>query len=292
MVELNITLLKGEIQHIKDIFVRAALDGQILDVSFIGNTSGLYAWEPAPIVDMDVCLFVHRRDRKIGLWLARTRQLLIESMNIKGIDFDLRIIRGPYKQTLVHIERPIIVVHMSLFTEELYLNRPRLLRWAWRKYSGVVEPSRLARMAPERPTFHELLYGRSGVTKKLESVKSGSAPFLEYTIPDLAERAWTVSAGDPLFAEYCLAAGAICARNHARVLDKPEPDFLGNREFAAWYDRNVLNSLAFRALMELKDKVRKEGYGKALLTAPYLAQVYLSELSECLTEQAESYFCQ
>jgi hypothetical protein len=285
MVELDVNLLKREIRHVKDVFTRAAYDGRVTDVSFIGNASEIYPWEPTPIVDLDICLFVSQRDRGLGLWLSEVRRLLAESVNDKGLDFDLRIIRGPYKQALVQVDRPIIIVHMSLFTEEMYLGRPQLLRWAWRKYSGILEPLRLARLAPEKPTLHELFHGRSGVAKKLQSVESGNAPFLEYMLPDFAEVAWTVKLGEPLFAEYCLSAGAICARNHARVLDELEPDCLSNREFAAWYYSNILDSSAFRDLMGLKEKVRREGYGEALFKAPYLAQVYLRELYKLIATE-------
>ncbi|MCA1557125.1 MAG: hypothetical protein LC731_01140, partial [Acidobacteria bacterium] len=222
MAELDINLLQREIRHVKDIFVEAAQKGRVTDVAFIGNASEIYPWEPTPIVDLDVCLFVPECDRGLGLWLYELRQSLAESMNTSGLDFDLRLIRGPYKQALLNVLRPIIVVHMSLFTEEMYLDRPKLLRWAWRKYPCAAEPSRLARLAPDKPTPSELIHGRSGVAKKLQSIESGSAPFLEYTLPDFTEESWTVKAGEPLFAEYCLAAGAVCARNHARVLDRPE----------------------------------------------------------------------
>ena len=283
MAKLNSTILRQEIQHIKDLFVQAALAKQILDVSFIGNASEIYEWEPTPIVDLDVCLFVLQRDSRVGRWLGGLQRSLAERMNTAGIDFDLRLIRGPYKQVPLHIERPVIVVHMSVFTEEMYLERPKLLRWAWRKYSGVVDPTRLSRMAPERPTYQELLKGRSGVMQKLQSVESGSAPFLEYKLPDFTELIWTARLGEPLFAEYCLSAGATCARNHARVLARDEPDCLGNRDFVAWYDNNILSSAAFRALMDLKNKVRNEGYGEAFVAA-LLAQAYLRELRECIAK--------
>jgi hypothetical protein len=284
MAKLNISLLKEEIQHIKDLFVSAALDGHIQDVTFIGNASEVYEWEPTPIVDLDVCLFVLQRDRVVGDWLISLQRLLTERMKTRGIDFDLRLVRGHYKQVPLHIERSIIVAHMSLFTEEMYLGRPELLRWAWRKYSGFMEPGRLSRMAPERPTFHELLNGRSGVMQKLQSVESGSAPFLEYKLPDFTEIRWMARMGEPLFAEYCLSAGATCARNHARILGREQADYLGNHDFAAWYDSNVLSSAALRALMDLKDKARKEGYGEALVPAPLLAQAYLRELYECIAK--------
>ena len=103
---------------------------------------------------------------------------------------------------------------------------------------------------------------------------------VEYTLPDFAEQTWTVHTGDALFAEYCFAAGATCARNHCRVLGKPEADCLGNREFVLWYDRNVLSSLALRGLFELKERVRTEGYASALLAAPEHARAYLSQLYE------------
>ena len=44
-------------------------------------------------------MFVHKRDRKVGLWLTAVRQLLAKRLNAKGIDFDLRIIQD-------HISRP------------------------------------------------------------------------------------------------------------------------------------------------------------------------------------------
>ena len=285
MSDLCTSILEREIQHIKQIFVKAAAGSRVLDVAFIGNSSELYAWEPTPIVDLDVCLFVTERNPKLGRWLGDVRQSLMERMRARCLDFDLRLIRGPYKQTLVDVERPVIVVHLSVFTDELYVERPELMRWAWRKYPCVVETTRLKRLAPEKPTLHELLHGRSGVLKRLKCVESGIAPFIEFTLPDFNEIKWTVELGHPLFAEFCLAAGATCARNHARVLEKPEPDRLANHDFTLWYNSNILKSRPFRSLMELKEKVRNEGYATALFSAPQLAHAYLHELCICIEGQ-------
>ena len=57
-------------------------------------------WEPSPITDFDVCLFARRRDRQVGTLLTELRQQLIVEMEAKGIDFDLRIVRVPYKRPL------------------------------------------------------------------------------------------------------------------------------------------------------------------------------------------------
>jgi hypothetical protein len=169
-----------------------------------------------------------------------------------------------------------------LFTEEIYLTRPILLRWAWRKYRCTADPLRLARLGPRMPTEDELLNGRGGALQKLRSVESGTAPFVELTLPDLTEIEWTVSKGEPLFAEYCLAAALISARNHARVLGKTEPDSLANRDFVLWYDRTVLNSPGLCQLMRLKEKVRLAGYTDALYEAPELARTYLTNLRDSI----------
>ena len=268
------------VQRVKRGFLTTLTNPRVSDLAFVGNASRVYVWEPCLVVDLDVCIFADQCNRELGLSLAYLRDWLSSELKWEGIEFYLKIIRGSYKHAPLLIDVPAIVAHVSLFTEEMYLARPVLLRWAWRKYPCTAEPLRLARLAPDRPTLQEFLNGRSGVAQKLASVESGSAPLVEYTLPDLTKVASVVSAGEPLFAEYCLAAGMICARNHARVLNKLAADCLNNREFVDWYGRELMDSASFRRLMALKEKVRRSGYAHALDAAPILAQSYLRQLRD------------
>lgn len=268
-------------RRVKEAFLEGLTAGPLQDLAFVGNSGDVYQWEPSLIIDLDVCLFVHAIERPVGTWLQELRLRLFDEMARAGIDFDLKVIKGSYKQTSVNLSRPIFVAHLSLFTEELYSRGAPLMRWGWRKYSCVLDKGRLSRLAPaEKPDIVELLHGRSGVMQKIASIESGRSPLVELRLPDLAQVEWTACRGEPLFAEYCMAAGAICSRNHARVLGFAEPDQLGNREFVAWYDRTVLKSLPFRELMALKERVRVSGYGEALHLAPKLAREYLVDVAK------------
>lgn len=280
--------LCAAVQQVKKAIAAGIEEGVLEDLAFIGNASDLYRWEPCGIVDLDVCLFVQRHDRSVGLWLLTLRKLIVESLRDKDIDVDLRIIRGAYKNAVIDLRSPSIVAHVSLFTEQMYLRRPILLRWAWRKYSCVIESGKLRRLAPARPDFNELLHGRAGVLQKLESIESGNAPLVELNLPDLNETRWSVHLGDPLFAEYCLSAAATCSRNHARVLGLSEPDALGNSAFAEWYDRTLIQSSPLLEVFRLKHLIRTHGYADALTTAPSLARNYLQQLRQHILDRHEN----
>ncbi len=150
-----------------------------------------------------------------------------------------------------------------------------MLRWAWRKYPCAVEPLRLARLASERPSRHVLL---ESVEKNLHQVETGSAPFTETALPSLSQVRWTAKEGEPLFAEHCIAAALVCARNHARILGSPEPDGLGNSDFITWYDRTVMEAPELRAILEFKIKARNEGYSDVVTSVPMLGREYLRRL--------------
>ena len=273
--------VRAAAERVKSAFVRGVVSGDIGDVAFIGNASDLYVWVPSRIVDLDVTVFAPRLNRELGLWLLSIRERLHEEVAVDGIDFELRIIRGPYKAT-PRLSRPVLVAHVSLFTDEDYVKERALLRWAWRKYPCIAEPARLVRLAPEQPTLEELLDGKGGVNEKLNIIQSGTAPMTESLLPDLKEFCWIVSAGEPLFAEFCLAGTATCARNHGRALGRPEADCLGNGDFAIWYDRTVMKSAELQQVMALKAKVRNNGYEDVLALAPELAIRYLRRLQTAL----------
>jgi hypothetical protein len=176
---------------------------------------------------------VHNSGVNVGEWLLDICNQLSCDVGALGIDFELRVIRGPYKPPILEVVKPVLVAQVSLFTDQSYREQRALLRWGWRKYSCIVEEHKLQELAPLPPTINELIEGQSGVREKFVIIESGSSPLVEALLPDLQEVRWEVHKGDALFAEFCLAAGALCARNHARALRRSEADTLANREFGA-----------------------------------------------------------
>lgn len=281
-------LLLSQVERIKKAFQAAIIDGSLEDVAFIGNASGLYPWEPGLITDLDVCVFVRERNESVGLWLSRLRKELKESLELEGTQFDIRIVRGAYKHPVSVPERPVIIAHTGVFSEESYLQLTNMLRWAWRKYKCHVEPDRLARLATEKPSVDDFMNGRGGVLQRLQTIRSGQAPMREYVLPHFYEHTWTVALGEPLFAEYCLSAAATCSRNHGRLLERIEADTLSNRDFARWYNQQIFHSDSLVHVFAWKERVRQEGYGQALLQAPALANAYLSALYAYLCDRGSS----
>ena len=273
-------------ERVKGTFVAGVKSGAVQDVAFIGNSSSVYTWIPSRIVDLDVTIFVERVDAKLGAWLLMVQQHLTARLAELGIDFELRVIRGPYK-AMPRLSRPVLVAHVNLFTEDEYRKERPLLTWAWRKYACVAEQERLLRLSPERPSMRELLAGKGGVDEKLRIMESGTAPMTEFLLPDFSVYRWTVSCGEPLFAEFCLAGTATCARGHARVLGYQEPDSLDNQDFAVWYDRAIMPAQEVVQVMKLKEIVRNDGYDAVLVSAPTLAISYLHRLQSTLRRELE-----
>jgi hypothetical protein len=271
-------LIQSQVERVKSVFLDGIGSGHVQDVAFVGNASGLYTWIPGVITDLDVCLFVERRDRHVGIWLKEMRARLGRDLLAEGTEFELRIVRGPYKQTMSTPGRPSIVAHTGVFTDELYLQLTGMLRWAWRKYRCHIDSERMARLATAKPSLEEFLEGRGGVLRRLQTIHSGQAPMAEYLLPEFEENTWTTIEGEPLFAEYCLASAATCSRNHARIQDRTEADALDNLDFAAWYTRNFFASKELHELFRLKERVRYDGYAEAVSKAPALALSYLSNL--------------
>ena len=109
------------------------------------------------------------------------------SWRVKASTSNYKIIDGPYKPPIVFLERPNIVFHLGVFTELSYLVSPPLKRWAWRKYSCLIEPDRLKRLAPGQPDLTELLYGPKGVEYRLSAIASGSVTMNELVLPSFRE---------------------------------------------------------------------------------------------------------
>src|SRR5262249_25156142 len=157
----------------------------------------------------------------------------------RHIDFELRIIEGPYKPALARLERPIIVLHLGVFTERSYLASSPVKRWSWRKYRCQREPGRLERLAPPRPDLAEFLSGAKGIEYRLKRIASGSVSMHELVLPSFREVEIIVSTDDPNFIECCFADALSSARNHGRILGLPEADCLPNEMYFPWYAENV-----------------------------------------------------
>jgi hypothetical protein len=261
-----------------------AMHPACVDVAFIGNTSGHYASTPGLMVDFDAFIFVKQMDAAAGQPLADLRERWTTECDALGIDFDLRIIEGPYKPAITILRRPAFVVHLGVFTETLYLASPPLKRWAWRKYICERESGRLARLAPSRPTLAEFVTGPKGLRERCAAINDGSVEMTEWLLPGLQAKRFTITLEQTNFVECCFAYAANTARNHARSLGLPEADQLGNSEFFVWYSKAVFRSPDLIALMDYKAVCRDQGFVLQVARARDLALRYMQALEQHLVE--------
>ena len=259
----------------------------VLDLAFIGNASSVYPWEPAMIIDLDVCLFVTALDQAAGGWLLDFNRRMRSTLDERGMDFELRIIRGPYKPVRDRIDRPAMVLHGAVFTEAAYLEEAALMRWGWQKYICEVEARRLVRLAPAKPGIAMLLNGAKGVNERLAQIKDGRIVLQERQLPSLKFTELSFASDHPLFAEYCLTAGATTARNHARVIGREEANRLPNEQFFPWYQQEVFASESLAELIQMKSQARQTGYGGLMPRVGLLAEHYLTALRTSLEDSAE-----
>jgi hypothetical protein len=234
------------------------------------------------MVDVDVFLFADELDEQLGGWLLDRAALWRAQLARQRIDFELRVIEGPYKPAIVFLERPIIVLHLGVFTEQTYVASPPLKRWAWRKYSCVTEPNWLARLAPPRPDLLELLYGSKGVKYRLNAIASGNVTMNELVLPSFREATFSILLDEPNFIECCFAYSLSSSRNHGRVLGCREADSLPNETYFQWYNQNILSCAGLLRLLQIKMQCRNTGFDvdKAMVQA--LAVQYLESLSTTL----------
>ena len=252
--------LAAMVEAVKCAFRAGLGEGTIADIAFIGNASPVYAWVPCRMVDLDCFLFVPRLDRSLGDWLSRMQTRVGVEFDAVGVDFEVRIIEGPYKPSAAGLERPIIVAHLGVFTEEMYRAAAPLKRWAWRKYACEVEPARLQRLAPPRPSLDEFVHGSRGLLERLAALEAGRVAMVEWLLPELAPTTFFIDRGSVAFQECCFAYTNNCARNHARALALIEADLLGNADFVAWYVSNVFSHPPLRELFAMKAEARDRGF--------------------------------
>lgn len=276
------------IEAIKSDLCEGVRDGHCLDAVFIGNASSVYHWTPCFMVDMDVFLFVRVLDPHFGRWLLQRSGVWRAALQRLFVDFELRIIEGPYKPAIAKLKRPIIVLHLGVFTESSYLASASVKRWSWRKYKCVAEPDRLARLAPPRPDATELLYGPRGIEYRLNAVASGAVAMRELVLPSFREAMFTVSVDQANFAECCFAYALSSARNHGRVLALTEADTLTNETYFAWYNANILRSESLLELFDIKMRCRNAGFDVEPTLVRSLAVHYLQSLSDTLRAMIEA----
>jgi len=284
-------LLRAELAGISDA-VKASLRTcsarqPFIDVAYIGNTSGHYSSTFGLMVDFDAFVFVERLDAAAGKPLADLRDRFTDECGARHIDFELRIIEGPYKPAIPRLRRPVFVVHLGVFTEALYAKSTPLKRWAWRKYRCEQEPGRLARLAPVQPTIAEFVTGPKGLRQRREAIENGSVDMTEWLLPSLVAVPFTVAADQINFVECCFAYAASSARNHARALGLAEADQLNNAEFFSWYNATLLRSPDLIELMGHKARSRDTGFELPIRQARELALGYMrtleDQLSDCAT---------
>lgn len=267
----------------KSAFISQTPNSFIDDVAFVGGYSGTYPWEPARLVDLDVCLFVGKKSPATGTWLASFCADLGRRVAQLDADFECRLIVGPYKPPLLSITRPFIFVHLAVFLEAEYSAIPAVLRWAWRKYTCHVKPNRLRAFAPTRPTCDDV---GARVIKLLRRIESGETSMREWLLPDFSHSTVHVTAADVNFAEVCFSSVATCTRHHARALGFAEADTLANREFFDWYVDNLGSSEVLLELAALKERSRNEGFGPFQHESRKLAIAYLRDLAARLQPQS------
>lgn len=271
--------LRQAIRRTQEEFQKGIGQAGIFDVAFIGNTSGAYDWEPAIIVDIDVFLFVEAKSIELGHWLLDLRDRLREAVDALGADFDLKVIRGPYKPAAWQLARPIVIAHVGVFTEPSYRRVAPATRWTWRKYRCVVEPDRLRGQAPAPPNWQEL---HALADRKLFRIRAGRVTITEWELPGFGEQRQEFTPDHPIFAEYCLTGPLVCARVHGRILGRAEADHLGNRDFVKWYRREILDTAALEELLALKETARQRGYAGLIPSVRELASQYFTELIELI----------
>ncbi|MCP3404741.1 hypothetical protein [Bradyrhizobium sp. CCGB01] len=276
--------LIGMIADLKDWLRAYAMHPACVDVAFIGNTSGHYPSTPGLMVDFDAFVFVAEMNSAAGQPIAALRERWTDACHARAIDFELRIVEGPYKPPLAILRRPVLVVHLGVFTESLYLAAAPLKRWAWRKYICEREPGRLARMAPPRPTLAEFITGPKGLRERCEAIEAGAVEMTEWLLPDLQARSFVITLDEANFVECCFAYAANTARNHARTLGMGEADQLPNSEFFSWYDQTVLRSPELVDLMNHKAACRDQGFVVEIAHARRLALRYMRALERHLAQ--------
>ncbi len=254
------------------------------DLAFIGNSSSIYSWTEANIVDIDAFIFVDELTLQLGEHLLKVRQSLDAALRPANVEFELRIIEGPYKPAVRTLTRPVILAHLAVFTETMYRAVPPLKRWGWRKYRCERVADRLARLAPAPPDLNEVLSGAKGVSQRLAALENSRVDMLEWILPTLQQAVVPVTEGDANFAECCFAYSATCARNHCRGLALKEADSLSNEVFFPWYSAHVFSSDALAQLMELKMQCRRRGFDVDVKLVKSLAIDYLRGLETHLKQ--------
>jgi hypothetical protein len=252
--------------------------GDIEDLAFIGNASPVYAWTPCQMVDLDCFLFAEALSPALGAKLAALNQDNARQLDDRGVSFELRIIEGPYKPPLPALDRPIVVAHLGVFTDDSYAQAAHLKRWAWRKYACEREGPRLQRLGGDQPTIGEFVHGPRGLDERLAAIRSGSVTMVEWTLPTLSVQRFEVRHDELAFQECCYAYAANCARNHARALGRLEADQLGNDRFFAWYDAVLFKSEDLLRLAALKARCRDVGFDQDTAQVRALTLRYLDAL--------------
>jgi len=240
----------------------------LIDLAFIGNTSEADQWEPAPMMDLDICLFVNEIGLEVGRWLLARKAEIADHLAADGVLFDLRVVRGPHKPAVETLVQPQATAHLAVFTPATYEQTPSSLRWAWRKYRCEIEPDRLTRYGGNPPDRGEI---EKMISRKLYRLEVGVVEMTEWVLPALEPVVHRFETDHPVFPEYCLMGAMVVARSHARLLGHPEADSLPNKYFAEWYVRECVPIPALIEIWALKQRARQHGFGGLMPKARELA---------------------
>lgn len=280
MVAVQEAAIRTSVALLRSALLRCLASPAVDDLVFIGNSGDSYEWVPSRIVDFDCFIFAPSFGPAAGEVLLTAAEWTKREVNTLGVDFELRLIRGAYKPDRLAEQPPIICAHIGLFDDARYQAQPVLSRWSWKKYRCIIEPGRLLRLAPPSPNIDDLINGPRGAHERLLQLQARSTTMTEYRLPTLRESRLDYGEGTAQFVEFCFSSAASCARHHARILGHSEADTLGNTDFYAWYQANVMTNEALADLIALKARSRNAGFGGLGVAPRNLAIEYLQALIE------------
>lgn len=258
---INLDFSNEMLSVLKDSFNHMLSEEFFCDYAMLGAASDNYSWRPSPNAEVDVCIFIKDFSMLSGQKMIMLRERLIETMLNYNIQSEFRVIRGPYKSTPSEFSGTFLTVHGAIFTDQDYeINAARLLRWSWRKYKCMAMTNRLKIMSGTKPDLNELLTGKLGVCERIAKLETKNIFMQELVFPDFSWDKFAIENGSNMFYEYAIACAANTSRNHGRVLEFEEADYLDNDDYFEFYSENVFKSTNFDNVIGLKKHVRLNGY--------------------------------
>lgn len=234
----------------------------ILDIAYLGSSSGHYGWHETRFCDFDIWVYVSNiNDNDVYSFLTQITQSI--KNRLRHIKVLAGAINGPYKPGIKELNEEYLFIHYLIDDDSTYKKRTLFTQASWSKYEAFVDKSLLKKLLIRTPSYADLLTEKCGINNAILILESGTICYEALDFINKKKLNLCFSNTSAQFVEFITHSVMMICRNRARLDKHIEPDVLSNEHFSEWYKKQY-NDIFVVYIMNIKSDITNYGYGQII----------------------------